>query len=57
VCYGITNDKIKFSITSIKDCPDTSASRMKDAIERALLDMQRLCLTRNVMYVGTEAKI
>jgi len=52
VCYGLMDGSMKFSITSVATCRTTSARVMKDALELALVDMQRICLGRNVVQVG-----
>ncbi|RLN60697.1 hypothetical protein BBJ29_005983 [Phytophthora kernoviae] len=53
VCYALQPDRINMSITAYHVCPDTSASTFKRYLETALLDMVDLCLTRNVIYVGS----
>jgi hypothetical protein len=50
ICYSIRKHNVKFSITANNSCSSTSASKMHDAIHEALIDMQTLCLTRNVLY-------
>lgn len=52
VCYALTDKDIKFSITANNNCAATSAAKFKDALEQSLIDMQRLCLSRNVIYLG-----
>lgn len=56
VCYGIQEDKICFSVSANNNCPSTSAAAFRTALERALIDMQELCLTRNVIYAA-QAKL
>lgn len=53
VCYGLTETSMKFCVTCVATCKTTSSSVFRDALELSLLDMQRLCLARNVMHVGT----
>ncbi len=52
VCYCIQQDKLLFSITASHACKDTDAAAFRDALERSLIDMQKVCLERNVMYVA-----
>lgn len=52
VCYGIEKDCINISITANNDEPSTSATDMRSALESALVQMQELCLTREVMYLA-----
>eukprot|EP01138_Halocafeteria_seosinensis_P013724 gb/GECG01014015.1/.p1 GENE.gb/GECG01014015.1/~~gb/GECG01014015.1/.p1 ORF type:complete len:658 (+),score=72.15 gb/GECG01014015.1/:1-1974(+) len=51
VCYSIRKDRVKFSITANTKGPSTDATKMKQALSDSLIDMQKLCLTRNVIYV------
>ncbi|OWZ21235.1 Choline/Carnitine O-acyltransferase [Phytophthora megakarya] len=53
VCYALQPDRINVSITCYHVCPDTSATTFKRYLETALLEMVDLCLTRNVIYVGS----
>ncbi|KAI9913107.1 hypothetical protein PsorP6_004917 [Peronosclerospora sorghi] len=53
VCYALQPDRINVSITCYHVCPETSANEFKRHLETALLDMVDLCLTRNVIYVGS----
>lgn len=56
VCYALHNDRINVSVSGYHSCPDTDPSKLKRHLETALLDMADLCLSRNVIYVGS-AKI
>ncbi|CAH0489798.1 unnamed protein product [Peronospora farinosa] len=53
VCYALQPDRINMSITCYHVCPETSALGFKRHLETALLEMVDLCLTRNVIYVGS----
>ncbi|KAG6602914.1 Choline/Carnitine O-acyltransferase [Phytophthora cinnamomi] len=53
VCYALQPDRINVSITCYHVCPETSATTFKRYLEMALLEMVDLCLTRNVIYVGS----
>uniref|UniRef100_A0AAV1UCS0 Choline/carnitine acyltransferase domain-containing protein n=1 Tax=Peronospora matthiolae TaxID=2874970 RepID=A0AAV1UCS0_9STRA len=53
VCYALQPDRINMSVTCYHSCPETSASEFKRYLETALLEMVDLCLSRNVIYVGT----
>ncbi|KAF4037652.1 Choline/Carnitine o-acyltransferase [Phytophthora infestans] len=53
VCYALQPDRINVSITCYHVCPETSAATFKRHLETALLEMVDLCLTRNVIYVGS----
>ncbi|RQM17727.1 hypothetical protein DD237_001220 [Peronospora effusa] len=53
VCYALQPDRINMSITCYHVCPETSALGFKRHLETALLKMVDLCLTRNVIYVGS----
>ncbi|CAI5743269.1 unnamed protein product [Peronospora destructor] len=53
VCYALQPDRINMSITCYHVCPETSAVGFKRHLETALLEMVDLCLTRNVIYVGS----
>uniref|UniRef100_H3HDE6 Choline/carnitine acyltransferase domain-containing protein n=1 Tax=Phytophthora ramorum TaxID=164328 RepID=H3HDE6_PHYRM len=53
VCYALQPDRINVSITCYHVCPETSATTFKRHLETALLEMVDLCLTRNVIYVGS----
>ncbi|CAH0481860.1 unnamed protein product [Peronospora belbahrii] len=53
VCYALQPDRINVSITCYHVCPETSAVGFKRHLETALLEMVDLCLTRNVIYVGS----
>lgn len=55
VCYGIEADLLKFSVCAFKSGGATDASKMRASIEAALMDMQEVLLTRNVIYLA-EAK-
>jgi len=59
VCYCIRDESLKFSITANNTDSSTSASRMREALGKALVDIQRLCLTRSVIYVtgGSSSKL
>lgn len=57
ICYSIRTDRIKFSIAANNNCSETSATKMKLALSDALIEMQKLCLTRNVLYVTSDAKL
>jgi hypothetical protein len=59
ICYCIRNESLKFSITANNSDDSTSASRMRVALNKALIDIQRLCLTRSVIYVtgGSGSKL
>ena len=52
VCYGIRKDMINFSIVANHNFDATDAATFRDNLTKSLIDMQELCLTRNVMYVG-----
>lgn len=52
VCYGLMDGSMKFSITSCNTCKTTSAVKFRDALEASLVDMQLLCLARNIVSVG-----
>lgn len=52
VCYGIEKDRINISITANNDEPGTSATEMRSALQASLVQMQELCLTREVMYLA-----
>jgi len=41
-CYGIRKMNITCSVTALRDCEKTSATKMRDAIAHALRDMRRL---------------
>ncbi|RLN47323.1 hypothetical protein BBJ28_00002320 [Nothophytophthora sp. Chile5] len=53
VCYALQPDRINVSITAYHVCKETSAATFKRFLETALLDMVDLCLSRNVIYVGS----
>ncbi|KAF0688250.1 Aste57867_20120 [Aphanomyces stellatus] len=53
ICYALQPDRINFSITAYHTDPTTSAEKFKRHLEHALLDMVELCLSRNVIYVGS----
>ncbi|GMF29263.1 unnamed protein product [Phytophthora lilii] len=53
VCYALQPDRINVSITCYHVCPETSAATFKRYLETALLEMVDLCLTRNVIYIGS----
>ncbi|RMX62091.1 hypothetical protein DD238_006317 [Peronospora effusa] len=53
VCYALQPVRINMSITCYHVCPETSALGFKRRLETALLEMVDLCLTRNVIYVGS----
>ena len=53
VCYGIRRDMINFSIVASRNFDATDANVFREALAKALVDMQELCLSRNVMYVGS----
>ncbi|KAA0174341.1 hypothetical protein FNF27_04133 [Cafeteria roenbergensis] len=55
VCYGIQEESLKFSIAANKSCKDTSASDLRESLARSLLDMQRVLLSRNTIYLGAPA--
>jgi hypothetical protein len=55
VCYSVQDNMINACISHVKGTR-TDCFKMKDAIAEALIDLQKLCLTRNVMYMG-EAKL
>ena len=55
VCYGIRKDMINFSIVASRNFDATDAKVFREALARALVDMQQLLLTRNVMYIGKNA--
>jgi hypothetical protein len=57
VCYSIQGDMVKFSICSNATCKDTSATAFKAALEQAMTDMQRVCMSRDVLYAGEPAKL
>ena len=52
-CYNVRPDVLKFSITANNMCAETDAGAFRDALERSLIDMQQVCLSRNVMYVAS----
>lgn len=53
VCYALHDDRINVSVSAYHVCPDTDAAKLKRHLETALLDMADLCLSRNVIYVGS----
>jgi hypothetical protein len=55
VCYGIQEDSLKFSITANTACKETSAEGMRKALADSLIDMQRVLLSRNLIYIGAAA--
>lgn len=42
VCYNPMSDHINFAISAFKSCEETSAARLAEAVQRALLDMRTL---------------
>ena len=56
VCYNVRPDALKFSISANNTVAETDAGAFRDALERSLIDMQQVCLARNVMYMA-EAKL
>jgi len=55
VCYGIQEDSLKFSIAANKACKETSADKLRSAIAQSLVEMQRVLLSRNTIYLGAQA--
>lgn len=53
VCYALQPDRINVSITCYHVCKETDAATFKRHLEMALLEMVELCLSRNVIYVGS----
>ena len=52
VCYAFQPDRINFSIAAYHTCEETSTEKFRRSLVSALLEMQELCLSRNVIYVG-----
>lgn len=57
VCYSMRNELLKFSVTANTKDPDTSATAFCAALEQALVDIQKVCLSRNVIYVTGGSKL
>lgn len=55
MCYGIQEDSLKFSIAANTGCKDTSAAALRKALADSLIDMQRVLLSRNLIYLGAAA--
>jgi carnitine O-acetyltransferase len=53
VCYTLREGSLKASIAACtKSTNGTSALRFRDALASALVDMQRACATRSILYVA-----
>uniref|UniRef100_K3WLZ3 Choline/carnitine acyltransferase domain-containing protein n=1 Tax=Globisporangium ultimum (strain ATCC 200006 / CBS 805.95 / DAOM BR144) TaxID=431595 RepID=K3WLZ3_GLOUD len=53
VCYALQPDRINVSVSAYHVYEETDAAKFKRHLETALLDMADLCLSRNVIYVGS----
>lgn len=51
VCYSLQDSVINMCISHTKGTR-TDCVKMKQALNDALVEMQKLCLTRNLIYVG-----
>jgi carnitine O-acetyltransferase len=58
VCYSLREGALYFNVSAVLGSDvKTDAPALRASIEQALLDMQKLCLTRNIIYVGGAAKL
>jgi len=55
VCYTLQEGGVGACVSHAKGTR-TDCVKMRDALVEALIDMQKLCLTRNIMY-GAAAKL
>ena len=53
VCYGILDHGLNVCITHTRG-GRTDASAFRDALESALMDLQKLCIGRNVAYMSAD---
>lgn len=54
VCYGILDHGLNVCITHTRG-GRTDAGAFREALETALMDMQKLCAARNVAYLSADA--